>query len=270
MGKKIWEILKRILLGAAAWFATLTALVILWTTIYPGRKTYSDWYVLIMFFLPLGVALKVALRGLKIQIARKAPKPQSAAVPIPAPAKPEPPKPEPPKPEPPKPEPPKSEPPKSEPPRPAEPAQPEGTTYLVAGVSFREQDILEMADESDEYTWSKKEIIDECYTNDKLWRYYWDPKQVELVPEPDNQYDPNAVKVMVDGVHIGYIKKGSCKHVLRLLEEDRIRRITCTIGGGPYKVVWEEYDDEKDRDVYTLEKDESPIWAKLKIVEEEG
>ena len=146
MGKKIWKILKRVLLGAAAWFATLTALVILWITICPGRKTYSDWYVLIMFFLPLGVALKVALRGLKIQIARKAPKPQLASVPIPAPAKPEPPKPEPPKPVP----------PKQEPPKPAEPAQPEGTTYLGAGVSFREQDILEMADESDEYTWSKK------------------------------------------------------------------------------------------------------------------
>lgn len=265
MGKKIWEILKRVLLGAAAWFATLTALVILWITICPGSKTYSNWYVLIMLFLPLGVALKVALRGLKIQIKRKAPKPQLASAPIPAPAKPEPPKPEPPKPEPLKPEPPKPEPPK-----PAAPVQPEGINYLVAGVSFREHDILEMAEESSEYTWSKKEIIDMCYTNDKLWRYCWDPKQVELVPEPDNQYDPNAVKVMVDGVHIGYIKKGSCKHVLRLLAEDRIRRITCTIGGGPYKVVWEEYDDEKDRDVYTLEKDEAPIWAKLKIVEEKG
>lgn len=235
-----WQLLKRAIAGIAAGFAAMIGCMIVWMMLFPADDS-SAGIGLICLVVGLFVALKVGLKGMK-------PLPKQAPTqPISTP-----------------------EPPKQEPPKPAAPAQPEGTTYLVAGVSFREQDILEMADESDEYAWSKKEIIDECYTNDKLWRYHWDPKQVELVPEPDNQYDPNAVKVMVDGVHIGYIKKGSCKHVLRLLEEDRIRRITCTIGGGPYKVVWEEYDDEKDRDVYTLEKDESPIWAKLKIVEEKG
>lgn len=234
------QLLKRVVAGIAAGFAAMIGCMIVWMILFPENDS-SAGIGLICLVVGLFVALKVGLKGMK-------PKPkQTPTQPISTP-----------------------EPPKQEPPKPAEPAQPEGTTYLVAGVSFREQDILEMADESDEYAWSKKEIIDECYTNDKLWRYYWDPKQVELVPEPDNQYDPNAVKVMVDGVHIGYIKKGSCKHVLRLLAENRIRRITCTIGGGPYKVVWEEYDDEKNRDVYTLEKDESPIWAKLKIVEEKG
>lgn len=235
-----WQLLKRTIAGIAAGFAAMMGCVFVWVILFPGDDSPAG-IGLICLVVGLFVAIKVGLKGMKPQ-----PK-QTPTQPVSTP-----------------------EPPKQEPPKPAEPAQPEGTTYLVAGVSFREQDILEMADESDEYAWSKKEIIDECYTNDKLWRYYWDPKQVELVPEPDNQYDPNAVKVIVDGVHIGYIKKGSCKHVLRLLEENRIRRITCTIGGGPYKVVWEEYDDEKDRDVYTLEKDESPIWAKLKIVEEKG
>lgn len=235
-----WQLLKRAIAGIAAGFAAMIGCMIVWMMLFPEDDSPAG-IGLICLVVGLFVALKVGLKGMKPQ-----PK-QTPTQPISTP-----------------------EPPKQEPPKPAEPAQPEGTTYLVAGVSFREQDILEMADESDEYAWSKKEIIDEGYTNDKLWRYYWDPKKVELVPEPDNQYDPNAVKVMVDGVHIGYIKKGSCKHVLRLLAEDQIRRITCTIGGGPYKVVWEEYDDEKDRDVYTLEKDESPIWAKLKIVEEKG
>lgn len=235
-----WQLLKRTIAGIAAGFAAMMGCAFVWVILFPGDDSPAG-IGLICLVVGLFVAFKVGLKGMK---------PKSKQTPTQPASTPEPPKPEPPK--------------------PAAPAQPEGTTYLVAGVSFREHDILEMAEESSEYTWSKKEIIDMCYTNDKLWRYCWDPKQVELVPEPDNQYDPNAVKVMVDGVHIGYIKKGSCKHVLRLLAEDRIRRITCTIGGGPYKVVWEEYDDEKDRDVYTLEKDEAPIWAKLKIVEEKG
>ena len=30
---------------------------------------------------------------------------------------------------------------------------------------------------------------------------------VDLVPEPDNAYDPNAIKVLWNGVHLGYIPK---------------------------------------------------------------
>jgi HIRAN domain. len=30
---------------------------------------------------------------------------------------------------------------------------------------------------------------------------------IELVREPDNKYDPNAVKVMCDGYHLGYLSR---------------------------------------------------------------
>jgi len=183
MGKKIWEILKRILLGVAAWFAALTALAILEITLYPGRQTYPNWYVAVIFFLPLGVGLKVALRGLQIQIKRKSPKPQPAPAPIPVP--------------------PKQEPPKNEPPKPVPHATSGELIFPVAGVSFREKSIIALAEESEEYQYTKKEIIDECFTGYKIWRYHWRKRPVELVPEPDNQYDPNAVKVVVDGAHIG-------------------------------------------------------------------
>jgi hypothetical protein len=29
-----------------------------------------------------------------------------------------------------------------------------------------------------------------------------------LLPEPDNQYDANAIKVMVEGQHVGYLSRG--------------------------------------------------------------
>ena len=270
MGKKIWKILKRVLLGAAAWFATLTALVILWISICPGRKTYSDWYALIMFFLPLGVALKVALRGLKIQIARKAPKTQSASAPIPEPAKPEPPKPEPPKPEPPKPEPQKQEPQKQEPPKQPAPAKSDENIFPVAGVSFREDAIIKLARKNSNYSLSKSDIIDMGMTDKEIFRYRWGTRPAELVPEPDNPHDSNAVKVMVDGVHIGYIKAVSCEHVLQLLKDDRIRRVTCEIGGGPYKEVSEDFDYKTLDSTYSLDRGENPIWAKVKITEKKG
>lgn len=31
--------------------------------------------------------------------------------------------------------------------------------------------------------------------------------EVELITEPSNQYDPNAVQVWIDGVHVGFVPK---------------------------------------------------------------
>lgn len=31
--------------------------------------------------------------------------------------------------------------------------------------------------------------------------------EVQLIPEPDNKFDPNAIKVMHNGVHLGYIPR---------------------------------------------------------------
>ena len=32
--------------------------------------------------------------------------------------------------------------------------------------------------------------------------------QVELVPEPENKYDSNAVRVEIGGLHVGYLPRG--------------------------------------------------------------
>lgn len=58
-----------------------------------------------------------------------------------------------------------------------------------------------------------------------------------LVPESDNPYDMNAVKVMVDGRHVGYLSTGAAKTFAPVAA--RIRELTCDarcaatiIGGG--------------------------------------
>lgn len=232
-----WQLLKRVVAGIAAGFAAMMGCAFVWVILFPGDDSPAG-IGLICLVVGLFVAFKVGLKGMK-------PQPKQAPT-QPAPI---------------------SAPPKKDPPTPSASGE---QTFPVAGVSFREQSILALAEESEDYKWTKKEIIDECFTDRKIWRYHWRARPVELIPEPDNQYDPNAVKVVVDGAHIGYIKRESCKRVLQLLSEDRIRHISCTIGGGPYKAVWEEYDDDKDKTTYTLERDEFPIWAKVKITEKKG
>ena len=40
---------------------------------------------------------------------------------------------------------------------------------------------------------------------------------LELIEEPENKHDPNAIKVIVDGKHIGYVPAKKCKKVKNIL-----------------------------------------------------
>ena len=140
-------------------------------------------------------------------------------------------------------------------------------TYHVAGTTFHEDSILSLSSENPDYEMSKRDLIDSGMTDERIWEYEFDPYNVQLIPEPENPHDPNAVKVIVDGEHVGYIKTGSCKHILKLLQENRILKIDCEMGGGNYKIVREEYDDEKEKDVYILEKDSTNFFVVLTIRE---
>lgn len=133
-------------------------------------------------------------------------------------------------------------------------------THRIAGTSFHEKEIPELMIENGDYDMTAAELIDAGFEDERVYKYSETYCTASLEPEPDNQYDPNAVKVYADGVHIGYIKKESAAHVRKLLEEDRIRSMSLTISGGPYKTA---YLNEDDRP--RIEKDNQNFSAKLDI-----
>ncbi len=140
--------------------------------------------------------------------------------------------------------------------------------YRVTGMAHYMDNLMSLSYEEQDYFLTKKELIEENYIGERVWRYGFDSVRVELAPEPDNPADPKAIKVLVKGVHVGYIKAGSCAHLLKVLREDRIKKIECEIFGGPYKYIDEEYDYECDKEIYTLEKGDAPYAVHLTIEEE--
>ena len=127
--------------------------------------------------------------------------------------------------------------------------------------------LLNLAFDNNDYSMSKKEIVDSFMTDERIYQYCFYPSKVELLPEPENPYDPNAIKVIVDNEHVGYIKKGSCKHLLKVISEDRIGGIDCDIGGGNYKYV---YESEEEYGKYELDKNSSNYFVTLHIREIEN
>lgn len=126
--------------------------------------------------------------------------------------------------------------------------------HKIAGTSYRQKEIKSLGSENFEYQMSKTDIIDCGMEGVKIYELYFAPSKVELIEEPDNKYDPKAIKVIVDDIHVGYIKKGSCSHIKKLLKDDKIASISANIFGGKYKLVYSDYDYDKDKDIYTMEK----------------
>lgn len=140
---------------------------------------------------------------------------------------------------------------------PAKPEEPEYKTYAfkLAGISYREKEIMNnILEENVEYTMSKRELLDYGYGDgDTIYKYLEMTYPAELVPEPDNEYDPEAVKVMVDGILVGYVPKGKTKRVKKLLEKDDLD-IICGFNAGPFKEIEVDYDDYTGKEKYTIRK----------------
>lgn len=128
--------------------------------------------------------------------------------------------------------------------------------FRITGISYCINDIMDnLAEENDDYSLSKRELFEEYSDGDKIFKYEYNTTPLELVPEPENEYDPNAIKVMVNGTKVGYIKKGSTSHVKNLLASPDFSGKSIEIYGGKYKQIC---DDE-------IETDEMDIRADLEI-----
>ncbi|WP_197272260.1 HIRAN domain-containing protein, partial [Salinicoccus sp. YB14-2] len=68
-------------------------------------------------------------------------------------------------------------------------------------------------------------------------------KKVEIISEPDNPHDRNALAVNFRGSKVGYIKAEETQLVNSLLENDKTP--TVRIFGGPYKEFEDEFESNK-------------------------
>lgn len=137
--------------------------------------------------------------------------------------------------------------------------------HKVAGTSYHMDAIMALARENPDYDLTKREIIDDDLTDERIYQYTFTDGPVELVDDPDNEYDPNAIKVLVAGQHIGYIKRGSTGRVHNLQRAGRVLGVTAEIYGGKYKVVICD-DDDDGAERYDLIKDETGYGAAIEIL----
>ena len=140
--------------------------------------------------------------------------------------------------------------------------------FKVAGLSYHLDDLWSLEQPNDDYDMAKRAIIEDGLEDEKIYKTFWMIGKTELIPDPDNEYDPNAIKVLMDGKLVGYVPKDETAEVKKLLDSGLIKHIASDVTGGNYKIVHSDYDLEKDKDVSEMEKDKDPYEAFITITRE--
>ena len=139
----------------------------------------------------------------------------------------------------------------------------------VKGISYRQeafsdlcQELIRESDDIPYLGYTSKEIKEELIFEERFYKYVpFEIPDVEFIPEFDNKFDPNAVKIVVRGYHLGYVTKSKNRKVLRLTADQNNEVIKIAkIYGGDYKDI----DPESDK-LRTV-KDSFKIQINLKVL----
>jgi len=147
-----------------------------------------------------------------------------------------------------------------------------GKRHRIVGLNYRKSNVMKLAVENPLYNLNKAEILKQGFVDSYIHKYIFADGPTELVQEPDNPHDPNAIKVVVAGQHIGYIKAGSCAHLNKVINEGRVEQILCRIYGGPYKGAFQNADELIDagftgKPTYLMESGTDDFSAEIRVIE---
>lgn len=117
-----------------------------------------------------------------------------------------------------------------------------------------------LTEENFYYTLSKADHFSIEYSGDvdvdeKIYQYEITECSLDIRHDPVNAYDPAALKVFADGVHIGYVPRAEFYTLKRIAAQPNLQ-MHVDIYGGKYKVL-----EEKDPDDWLA--DFAPKYYKL-------
>lgn len=112
--------------------------------------------------------------------------------------------------------------------------------FNITGTSRYEKEIKSLLCEDCDYKESNAYLVDNYNEGTTIWKYLtFRSDDVNLIEEPDNPYDPGAIRVQVNGVSIGYVKQGATSRVRNLMKTSGAN-VSASISGGPFKTVYED------------------------------
>ena len=138
-------------------------------------------------------------------------------------------------------------------------------SFKVVDIFKHEKEIIDnLLFENDLYDLDKNELADQGYIDEKIYRYEDGIKEIAFEIDSENKEYPESIKVVADGIHIGYVPEKNAARVRGILAK-RSPVITWKVIGGPYKIVYEDYNYENDSVKYVMEREHLNIGIKVTL-----
>ena len=92
--------------------------------------------------------------------------------------------------------------------------------FEIAGISYKTKELAKISFETPDWKLSDEELLKKYGNSVTIYKHSHILTPVKLIPEPKNQHDPNAIKVVVAGQHIGYVPADHTAVVRRKMNEN--------------------------------------------------
>ena len=120
---------------------------------------------------------------------------------------------------------------------------PDGAGFEVAGIDYHMNEIGSFAEEIKKFRMPREKLSQMGYIGRKIYRLYYKVQSVRLVPEPTNPHDPNAIKVLINNLHIGYVPRNDTKLVSQIMGSGPVE-LSAVITGGEYRMITSDISDQ--------------------------
>ncbi len=94
--------------------------------------------------------------------------------------------------------------------------------FNVAGASFRTEKIDFVLEKY--YKDKSKQNSDSYFVDNQPQKHSKYPvfitNKVQLIPEPENKHDENAIKVLIDDVHLGYVPRTQTEEIHKEIKDE--------------------------------------------------
>lgn len=105
--------------------------------------------------------------------------------------------------------------------------------FKVAGINYNKSNLESIAIKNKTYLLSDEKLLK---TGKKIvYRLHFRDLIFSMLYEPNNPHDKNAIKVMVNNVHIGYVPAELCSEIKHYISINRIKSADISVWGGDYK-----------------------------------
>lgn len=120
---------------------------------------------------------------------------------------------------------------------PSQPTQlPYSFKFNVVGINYRIDDVMKLATPMKKWFMSNDQIAQK-YGTKPIYRYYFTNEPIQLIPDPNNPHDSNAIMVLINNIHVGYVPKENCILVKSMLNSNQYN-ISAKFSGGEYKIIF--------------------------------